>query len=184
MGVGEVITYFSFHPEHFNNNGDQGNLEVLGSLIGTSFTKTESIESANFALFGDASVAVMEHFAPALEGLREGVQSRFASGSPTLLVGRSYEFFAAEIGLECGRGKRDSEFRVTPEGVFGYRNTDNTLPDFFQEGAFIGTNFFGPLFAKNPAVAETVVEALGAKADFGARRLGFVEEIRKRSIGG
>ncbi|MEL0261711.1 MAG: hypothetical protein VXA38_06315, partial [Aquiluna sp.] len=70
-----MITYFSFQPEHFNNNGDQGNLEVLKSLIGDSFSPTESIDLANFVMFGDASIAVMQHHAAALEKLRGVVKA-------------------------------------------------------------------------------------------------------------
>ena len=179
-----MITYFSFQPEHFNNNGDQGNLEVLKSLIGDSFCSTESTELADFVMFGDASIAVMQHHAAALEKLRGAVKARFVAGNPTLLVGRSYEFFASELGLDCGRVERVSEFRLSAEGIFGYRNTDNNLPDFFQKGAFIGTNFFGPLFAKNPDLTEKFCRSLGATVEFGAKRKDFVEEIRRKSIGG
>jgi hypothetical protein len=179
-----MITYFSFQPDHFNNNGDQGNLEVLKSLIGDSFVPAESIESASFVLFGDASTAVMDHYKPELEKLRGSVKARFAAGTPTLLVGRSYEFFASEMGLDCGRIERVSEFRVSTEGILGYRNAENDLPDFFQKGGFLGTNFFGPIFAKNPQLTQEICRILGAKVEFGAKRMSFVEEIRRRSIGG
>ena len=77
-------------PEHFNNNGDQGNIEVLS--IELKATKVEhavvdKIEKADFVLFGDASRAAMGHYESELEGYRPQIRERFSEGLATLLVG-------------------------------------------------------------------------------------------------
>jgi len=94
-----MITYFTFEPEYFNNNGDQGNIEVLLHFLKRSGHKVKRVDSpkdADFVLIGDGSLAVVEHFAKKLGALRNEIKKRFDAGKPTLVVGSSFEFF--EIG--------------------------------------------------------------------------------------
>ena len=179
-----MTTYFSFRPDYFNNNGDQGNLEALREAIGSQFSETKKIDGADFVLFGDASLAVMEHFADELDKFRAAIRARFEGGLPTLVVGRSYEFFAPDLGLEVKSRNRFSGFVETAGGVFGYKNSDNDLPDVTQNGAFIATNLFGPVLVKNPELLALVLQSLGRKLLLDETRLGYLNEIRKRSISG
>ena len=179
-----MTTYFSFRPDYFNNNGDQGNIEVLRETMGSTFVETQAIDSADFVLIGDASLAVTEHFADELEKLREIIRTRFDLGLPTLIVGRSYEFYAAELSLTAAKTFRFSGFVETKDGVFGYKNSATDLPDVTQKGAFIGTNLFGPLLAKNPELLSTMLKALGAELVVDETRTRYVSEIRKRAISG
>ncbi len=179
-----MISIYSFEPEYFNNNGDQGNLEVLKLALRNSKIKTVNAKSpatADFLLVGDASVAVMEHFSKQLEKLRKTIAKRYELGAPTLIVGSSYEFFAAILGLEIRRGKRRSQFVTTTEGYFGYRNSDNELPDCLVKGSFIGTNLFGPVLAKNPKLLSLVIEALGGEMKLSADVSEWIEAIRQQN---
>ena len=84
-------------PEHFNNNGDQGNIEVLSTELKAAKVEhaaMDKIEEADFVLFGDASRAAMRHYESELEGYRPLIRDRFSEGLATLLVGSCYEFFA------------------------------------------------------------------------------------------
>ena len=53
-------------PEHFNNNGDQGNIEALSLELKAAKVEhaaIDKIEEADFVLFGDAGRAAMSHYA-------------------------------------------------------------------------------------------------------------------------
>lgn len=181
-----MITVFSFHPEHFNNNGDQGNLEVLTQELnsrGSGVAQTIDISAADFVLIGDASFAAIEHYSSELETLRPLVSERFQSGRPTLIVGSSYEFFAHSLGLSAHQVQRKSEF-AEASGYFGYRNTDSDLPIVTRNGLFVATSLFGPLLAKNPQLLAEFLVEFGVEAELSDKRLAWIEEIRRRSIGG
>lgn len=176
-----MIKVFSFHPEYFNNNGDQGNLDALAH-----FTKSEllpeSIDNAEFVLFGDASRAAMRHYAEDLEALTPKLQKRLDAGEPTLLVGSCFEFFS-----DCLDGlpkpvhvERVSEFRTAvSDGVSakGYRNSTLESGDLFVNGSFIGTTLFGPVLVKNIALLERVANALNLKIEISDAERKWIEQI-------
>ena len=161
----------SFKPEFFDNNGDQGNLEVLTAqlaAIGQEFEVTDDCTAADFLLVGDTSIAAHEHFLTDLTDLLPELKLRLLAGKPTLLVGRSWEFFGPLLGIALSHGTRDSKFvqlRVSGHEVIGYHNSTVVEPRFFVSGAFIGTTLFGPLLAKNPGVLELLGSALGVQFD-------------------
>ncbi len=179
-----MIKIFSFEPIYFDNNGDQGNVEVLVHQLnqqGKKFKIVTSAEKADFVLIGDGSNAVMDRYSKELGKLRKIVAQRFAQGLPTLLVGSAYEFFAAEMGLSPNVVKRESKFVTTNEGYFGYRNSDKDLPVCFVKGSFIGTNLFGPVLAKNPQLLGRVLNAVGAELKLSAQALEWIEIIRSKN---
>lgn len=178
-----MIKVFSFQPEYFNNNGDQGNLLVLEwelAACGSEIELVSDIDSADFVLFGDASRAAMRHFEQELEQLRPAVAARWLSAKPTLVVGSCYEFFASELGLSLKRGTRYSGF-VTANDDFGYQNSDGDLPAVHANGGFIATNLFGPFLAKNPHRLQQLCGELGQSLELDAKRLRWIAEIRRRS---
>lgn len=171
-----MITLSTFMPEYFNNNGDQGNIEILERQLswrGLAFTTSSNqFDSADFLLVGDASRAAMRHFDTALTEMVPVLQSRLTQGSPTLLVGSAFEFFCARVpGLPALRSlARASEFRSVREGeveAFGYRNSQSDR-DLFISGAFIGTTLFGPFLAKSPEVLALILESLGVQGQLPA----------------
>jgi CobQ-like glutamine amidotransferase family enzyme len=179
-----MITYFSFEPRYFNNNGDQGNLEVLLKILRDSGYKTKpalSLRKADFVLVGDASIAVMERFSKNLSSMRDEIRRRFEAGRPTLIVGSSYEYFSEELGLQSKKTKRKSGFVTTSDGFFGYRNSDTTLPEVFIRKAFVGTKLFGPALAKNPKLLELQLTALGRDLAMPLLAAGWVELIRQNA---
>lgn len=181
-----MIKIFSFQPEYFNNNGDQGNIQVLETEIavrGGQWERVSEIGAADFVLVGDASRAAMREFQPELEELREVLKARYAAMRPTLVVGSSYEFFAADLGLRAKLMPRKSEF-VESDGVFGYRNTDQDLPVLTRHGLFLATSLFGPLLAKNPGLLEELLTDLGLPGQLDEKKLEWIAQIRKRSIAG
>lgn len=181
-----MITFFTFHPEHFNNNGDQGNLlvlEVEANAAGAQLAPTTDIEGADFVLFGDASRAAMRHYGEELDSLAPALVSRYERGDATLVVGSCYERFAVELGIESKSMTRRSEF-VSQDGFFGYRNTELDLPIVTRNGNFVATSLFGPFLAKNPEFLGQLLEGLGMDAKLSPARLEMIAEIQRRSIGG
>lgn len=164
-----MITLASYRPEFFNNNGDQGNLEVLAAhlkAVGAPFEISDELVGSDFLLIGDSSIAAHDHFESELRALLSELRVRLLAGKPTLLVGRSWEYFAPLLGIELTHGERASKFfdvKVTDHDVMGYHNSTVIEPKFFISGAFMGTTLFGPLLAKNPSVLKLIGLALGVK---------------------
>ena len=181
-----MIRVFNFEPKFFNNNGDQGSIEVLTVLLqrqGAAIQFVDSLDDADFALFGDASIATMEHFRDRLAKFSSSLLDRHAAGAPTLLVGSCYEHFAQQLGLPLRPMERQSDFEESA-GVFGYRNSVLDLPSFYENGLFWGTQLFGPLLAKNPQLTARLMSHFGYEAAYTAQELSWVDEIRRRAIGG
>ena len=176
-----MTSVFSFRPEYFNNNGDQGNIEALEHFTGSKFTTT-AITGADFVLFGDASRAAMREFREELETFVSPLETRLNEGSPTLLVGSSYEFFADLIKdiPDLQFGDRVSEFRSAMSSGFevkGYRNSEVQGSDLFVSGMFIGTTLFGPVLAKNPVLSEAVAKSLGLDLAISAEERNWIERL-------
>jgi len=182
-----VIRISSFRPDFFNNNGDQGNISVLSSqfeALGVPFEITQEYVGSDFLLVGDSSIAAHSHFEAELLELLPEIKMRHHAGKPTLLVGRSFEFFAPHLGVELKTGERESKFvklRVQEHEVFGYHNSTVLEPRLLISGAFIGTTLFGPLLAKNPTLLKLIANSLGVelKGDFfeeGSRLANLVKD--------
>lgn len=188
-----MIRLASYRPEYFNNNGDQGNLEVLLKQLawrGVDAEVTQEIEQADFLLFGDASRAAMRQFSEDLEAQTPLLNKRLSENLPTLLVGSCHEFFAEKLNLcKLEKLKRSSEFReVETEGVraFGYRNSDVDV-DLVLRGYFASTTLFGPVLAKSPELLARMLEGMGVVQQLPAELAyidDLVREIRSRAISG
>lgn len=176
-----MIKVFSFRPEFFNQNGDQGNLEALASYTNSEL-ESSSIKEADFVLFGDASRAAMREFQSELIGYLPDLQSRFDQGLPTLIVGSCFELLAPKLAgaSAFSYGRRTSEFRrVIDDGVevFGYRNSEVTSPDLLVKGAFVGTTLFGPVVAKNLGIAQMFADALGKQINLSDSQREWISKI-------
>jgi len=169
-----VIRLASFRPDYFDNNGDQGNISVLGSqfeALNIPFEITQECIGSDFLLIGDSSIAAHAHFENELLELLPEIKARHQAGKATLLVGRSFEFYAPHLGIEVKTAERESKFvklRSSEHEVFGYHNSTVMEPRFYISGGFIGTTLFGPLLAKNPSVLKRIASSLGVelKGDF------------------
>lgn len=164
------LEFVSFQAQHFNNNGDQGNIEILNffaKMSGISIHNSgpSQLAEADFVLIGDASRAAMRFYEPGLLALVDGLAERLTLGKPTLLVGSSYEFFSAKLGIgEPKPVPRISDFASVDLGdeiVVGYQNSDSDLPVLYSSGCFIATKLFGPVLAYNPGLLGKFLTELG-----------------------
>ena len=186
-----MISLATFYPEHFNNNGDQGNLEVLGWLFklnNLEFEISREVRTdSDFVLIGDASTATLEHYQARLLELLPMLANRLEAGLPTLLVGSSYEWFLARLPTlgKPTKGVRKSSFIKVKAGisepVIGYRNSELLGVELFISGAFIGTQLFGPILAKNPALLNLVLVNLGCTLTLPVDVLELINQVRDRT---
>jgi CobQ-like glutamine amidotransferase family enzyme len=174
-------------PEYFNNNGDQGNIEVLKKQLewrGVEFSLSSSdLDDSDFLLVGDGSRAVMREFESDLSSLSALLQERLDTGKATLLVGSSHEYFCAKIPElpNLKTFSRVSEFREVTSGsqkAFGYRNTDKDL-DLFVDRAFISTSLFGPVLAKNQNLLNLVLASMGVNRELSSEHQARLDEVLK-----
>ena len=175
-----MIKLSSFKPEYFDNNGDQGNMAVITAqltALNIQFETTSDYQGSDFLLVGDCSIAVLGHFDSELTDLLAELKMRYLAGKPTLLVGRTYEYFAPLLGIDLKHGDRESKFvslKVMDQEVFGYHNSTVLEPRLKITGSFIGTTLFGPLLAKNPMVLKMLLSSLGVELQGGY----FEESVR------
>ena len=181
-----MIKIYSHRPTLFNNNGDQGNVEVLKALLESAESQwaESSLEDADFVLVGDCSIAVLEQYKDELLGLIENLRTRLDSGLPTLLVGRSYELLAPQLGISLQYGERVSKFVIERSGAveaFGYHNSEVVSQRLFVSGNFIGTTLFGPLLAKNPAITEGVFRSfhISLESEFWKVAKDYAQKVRE-----
>lgn len=178
-----MTSVFSFQPEFFNQNGDQANIEVLEYAGSAKFDRIGS-SAADLVIIGDASKAAMRQFEGALLDLVPVIAARFEAGSPTLIIGSSFEFFASKI-MEMPTltyGPRHSAFvevQNQDHKVVGYQNTELQSPKFVLRGAFIGTVLFGPLLAKNPSVLKLLGNKLGMDVQLDQGYVDLVDQVRR-----
>jgi hypothetical protein len=112
---------------------------------------------------------------------------RLMAGKPTLLVGRSYEYFAPLLEIELKQGDRESKFvslRVQDHDVFGYHNSTVVEPRLQISGSFVGTTLFGPLFAKNPQLLKMIASSMGLelKGAYFERSVDLAIKVREATI--
>jgi CobQ-like glutamine amidotransferase family enzyme len=190
-----MIKLATFMPKYFDNNGDQGNIEVLAKQlewrsVQYSVTSTE-LQDSDFLLVGDGSRAVMREFKSELAAITDLVSERLRTGKATLLVGSAHEIFCSRLLRlpDLKYAPRVSEHREVTFGdlrVFGYRNNEIDL-DFFIEQAFISTSLFGPILAKNGNLLNIVLNSMGVTADLPAmhqsRLAPVLQGVRSKALG-
>jgi CobQ-like glutamine amidotransferase family enzyme len=167
-----TFTLASFRPDLFNAIGDQGNIEVLAAELRWAGANpevvqltAENLRTADFVLFGSASLATMRALEPELAALAPLLMTRAEAGQATLFLGSSYVRFASEIfGLSASATAHVSDYyRANYESnpVVGYLNTDTTLPPLVVKGNQIGSLLSGPLLAKNRWLVKQLAGQLG-----------------------
>ncbi len=184
-------TYFSFHKDHFNNQGDQGNIEVLRMVLerqGETLVESGALD-ADFVLFGDASRAAMEHYEAELSSFVDQLHKRMVDGKPTLLVGSCYEYYLPLLsGIPFEKYERSSEFRKIESElgpIVGYRNSTIGELDILIDRGFVGTTLFGPILAVNPVLLNRVLAEMNlGEAHWSAMEAELVERVRQDFIDG
>jgi CobQ-like glutamine amidotransferase family enzyme len=178
-----IIRLLALFPEHLNLNGDLANLRVLQQRLAwrgvtasiSSVNKGDSLSAdADFILLGHGSEAAWLDLANDLERLKPELLEAFESGVSGLAVGSGYERLfnlqgPPSLGLIPGsvlRTERVSKFVVAPldgQDALGYLNSDALLEPMIRVQNLVGTLLHGPILAKNPILAESIIESMFKK---------------------
>jgi len=166
--VSKVIRLAALYPNHLNLNGDLANLSVLQKRLEwygieaevVNVEKQTDLTKFDLVLLGHGSRdawAQLEEIDPVLI---PSVAALVASGAKVMAVSSGYEILIEAIeGLVVKHAERVSEFK-DHEGIVGYVNSEAELEPirWIQNSLF--TLFHGPLFAKNPDLADKFLGSL------------------------
>lgn len=168
----------SLYADHLNLNGDQANLFVLqkrhewrgGTVINQVVNKGQDIPADSDLIFlGHGSMAAWNDIDQDLERIAPQIFAAIASGSAFMAVATGYEraikFGFFEGSLEkCERISKFEIVQLDENDVLGYLNAATKAPVLQKLGLLIGTQLHGPLFAKNPELADSfLAEILAGK---------------------
>lgn len=187
-----MIVLRAFEPQLHNQNGDSANLTMIARVLESAGIPVnvsdhqapeDEFVSCDLALVGDASLAAIDATSDKFSELPELIKARDKAGRLTLIVGSSYERLAAPLlHLDPKSGPRFSGFAACAfEGstVWGYVNSVIELPRIYRSGSILGTQFFGPLLARNPWLARQIIT--GWVADANCEMLDTIDHLMKQS---
>ncbi len=166
--MSKVIRLAALYPNHLNLNGDLANLAVLQKRLEwygveaevVYVEKSTDLTKFDVVLLGHGSRdawAQLENIDPQLI---PSVAALVTSGSRVMAVSSGYEILREAIeGLVVKHSERVSEFR-NHDGIVGYVNSEAELEPirWIQNSLF--TLFHGPVFAKNPDLADKFLGSL------------------------
>ena len=171
--MSEVIRLAALYPNHLNLNGDLANLLVLKKRLEWYGLPAEVVEveeptdltAFDFVLLGHGSRdawAQLEEIDPALI---PSVANLVKAGAKVMAVSSGYELLVEAIeGAVVKHSERVSEFR-DQEGIVGYVNSEAELEPIRWIENSLFTLFHGPVFAKNPDLADKFLGSLVAGVD-------------------
>lgn len=164
-----TLKLVSLFPEHLDLNGDQANLKVLAKRLAwqgvsaeiVGVTKGEVIPADAALIFlGHGSIAAWADIEEDLLRLLTDIKKAISAGVAFMAVATGHER-AIDFGILGGStNSRDrvSKFEIAKvEGreVLGYLNSATNAPVIQKQALVLGTQLHGPLFAKNPDLADS-----------------------------
>ncbi len=173
----------ALYPRHLNLNGDLANAGVLAKRLGWyGYGSNVSLVDLKDAAPDRVDLVVLGHGSPGAwsEILEDGsealawLERAIESGVLVIAIGSGFEhlaasgFFGEQLRIAgASRGVRRSEFAAATTRVFGeelevlgYVNSDSGLPLIANSNRLIGSLLHGPLLAKNPKLADAIIEQL------------------------
>lgn len=166
--MSKVIRLAALYPNHLNLNGDLANLLVLQKRLEwygleaevVHVEKPTDLSAFDVVLLGHGSRdawAQLEEIDPALNA---SVASLVKAGAKVIAVSSGYELVVEAIeGVVVRHSERVSEFR-DQDGIVGYVNSEAELEHIRWIENSLFTLFHGPVFAKNPDLADKFLASL------------------------
>ena len=192
--VSKVIRLAALYPNHLNLNGDFANLTVLQKRLEwygaeaevVYVEKSTDLTKFDVVLLGHGSRdawAQLENIDPELI---PSVAALVSNGTKVMAVSSGYEILSEAIeGLVVKHSERVSEFK-DQDGIVGYVNSEAELEPirWIQNSLF--TLFHGPVFAKNPDLADkflgSLIAGLVPKNEHFSKISGLAEVSRKTAF--
>ncbi len=164
--MSRVIRLAALYPEHLNLNGDHANLLVLQKRLNwrnvdsevIAITRKENLDKFDFLVLGHGSADAWAELSNLDSDLITRVASFINAGKPVIAISSGYELLIEEMNaLKVKHVERVSEFQEF-NGVVGYINSEADLPAVTWIKNSLLTLFHGPVLAKNPELADRIIE--------------------------
>ena len=166
--MSKSIRLAALYPNHLNLNGDLANLLVLQKRLEWYEVEAEvvyvekptDVTKFDVVLLGHGSRDAWAQLEDIDPELIPSVTSLVTSGTRVLAISSGYELLIEAIdGLVVRHSERVSEFR-SHEDIVGYVNSEAELEPIRWINDSLFTLFHGPVFAKNPDLADKFLGSL------------------------
>jgi CobQ-like glutamine amidotransferase family enzyme len=187
--VSKSLKLAVLYPGHLNLNGDAANFEVLQRRLewfGVSseiqnIHKPSQLENFDYVLLGHGSADAWSQLETIDPHLISKLVERVRAGAPVMAVSSGYEIlFEALNGSTTEHSERVSEFKDV-DGVVGYVNSEAQLPEITWVENSLLTLFHGPVFAKNPELADKFLGDVIQGSTKQANELQYVNKLAAAS---
>lgn len=164
----------TYYADRLNLNGDQANVSVLakraaayGLAVEVSGVFSESdLDGVDLLVIGHGSIAAWA----SIQGAEDFLAAVAKTGILCLAIGSGAERFAAANNLSVVSGERSSRFEEHRLQIgdrdfelVGYANTATTDLKTKWFGQAIISTLHGPLLAKNPELADWLLEEVAKR---------------------
>ena len=166
--MSKSIRLAALYPNHLNLNGDLANLLVLQKRLEwyglaadvVYVEKPSDLTKFDVVLLGHGSRDAWSQLEDIDPELIPSVASLVSAGKKVMAVSSGYELLIEAIdGLVVKHSERVSEFR-SHEDIVGYVNSEAELEPIRWISDSLFTLFHGPVFAKNPDLADKFLGSL------------------------
>ena len=166
--MSKSIRLAALYPNHLNLNGDLANLLVLQKRLEwygleadvVYVEKPTDLTKFDVVLLGHGSRDAWSQLEDIDPELIPSVASLVSAGKKVMAVSSGYELLIEAIdGLVVKHSERVSEFR-SHEEIVGYVNSEAELEPIRWINDSLFTLFHGPVFAKNPDLADKFLGSL------------------------
>ena len=188
--VSRVIRLGALYPNHLNLNGDLANLAILDRRLEWFGIQSEVVliekptDLSNFdvILLGHGSRDAWAQLVEIEPNLISKLAQIVQAGQKVMAVSSGYELLVEAIdGQVVKHAERVSEFKSF-EGIVGYINSEAALEPVQWINNSLFTLFHGPVFAKNPELADKFLGSLIAdSANANKKNFSKVDELAQAS---
>jgi CobQ-like glutamine amidotransferase family enzyme len=188
--VSKVIRLASLYPKHLNLNGDLANISILQKRLEwfgiksevSSIEKPIDLSAFDVILFGHGSRDAWAQLDEIDPELVSKLAQLVKSGTKVIAVSSGYELLLEAIdGVVVKHSERVSEFK-SHDGIVGFVNSEAELEPIRWIENSLFTLFHGPVFAKNPELADKFLGSLISDATSVEKdRLSKVDQLAEAS---
>lgn len=187
--MSKTVKLAVLYAGHLNLNGDAANFDILQRRLEWSgisaevhrIEKPTNLEKFDYVLLGHGSPDAWSQLAEIDPDLIPVLVKLVSAGVPVMAVSSGYEIlFEALNGTITKHAERVSEFKDSG-GVVGYMNSQAELPDITWVENSLLTLFHGPVFAKNPELADRFLGDVFTDAKSSSSELSYVNDLATAS---